>query len=50
MLSRHVQSHSVALIVALVGMYAENLMAVSRHELAWECDYKREARSLLVFR
>jgi len=30
-------------------MYAENLMDVSRHELSWECDYKREARCMKVF-
>ena len=34
----------------VVGMYAENLMDVSRHELAWECDYRREARCMKVFR
>ncbi|XP_067943691.1 atypical kinase COQ8B, mitochondrial-like isoform X2 [Watersipora subatra] len=32
------------------GLYAENLMDVSRHELTWECDYKREARSMLLFK
>lgn len=36
-------------IMLLTGMYVENLMDVSRLELAWECDYRREAKCMKIF-
>ena len=32
------------------GMYMDNLMGVARSELAWECDYVREADYMRQFR
>ena len=32
------------------GMYMDNLMKVARVELAWECDYLREAKYIRRFR
>lgn len=32
------------------GMYMDNLMRVARSELAWECDYVREADYMRQFR
>lgn len=32
------------------GMYMDNLMRVARMELAWECDYEREAEFIRRFR
>jgi predicted unusual protein kinase regulating ubiquinone biosynthesis (AarF/ABC1/UbiB family) len=38
------------LFYLFTGLYADKALKVARHELAWECDYIREAKSGERFR
>ena len=41
---------SSSVLNSFVGLYVESVMRVARKELAWECDYLREAECATKFR